>query len=48
MASMRVKGGYVYDPTNGVDGEKMDILIKDGKVVEELKGRAGKAISGCW
>ena len=44
MGSMRIKGGYVYDPLNGVDGEKMDIFIKDGKVVEEIKGRAGKAI----
>jgi len=41
---MRIKGGYVYDPLNGVDGEKMDVFIKDGKVVEELKGRAGKSI----
>ena len=30
------KGGTVYDPLNGIDGEVMDIFIKDGKIVENL------------
>ncbi len=33
---MIIKNGFVYDPTNGVNGEVKDILIEDGKVVEKL------------
>ncbi|MCS3901251.1 formylmethanofuran dehydrogenase subunit A [Methanococcus voltae] len=36
MTKMIIKGGHVYDPLNGVDGEVMDIYIKDGKIVESL------------
>lgn len=32
-----IKNGVVYDPINGVKGEKKDICIRDGKVVEEVK-----------
>jgi len=32
-----LKNGTVYDPVNGVDGEKMDIFIADGKIVDEIK-----------
>jgi len=39
-----IKGGYVYDPINGVNGEKMDIYIKDGKIVEELPEHTAKVI----
>jgi len=35
---MIIKGGFVYDPTNGIHGEEMDISIEDGKVVEKSKG----------
>ena len=28
-----IKNGFVYDPINNVKGEKMDIAIKDGKIV---------------
>lgn len=30
-----IKNGYVYDPINGIKGEKLDIFIKNGKIVEE-------------
>ncbi len=30
-----IKNGIVVDPKNGIDGEKMDIFIKEGKIVEE-------------
>ena len=33
-----LKNGYVYDPANGVNGEKMDIFIENGKIVEEVSG----------
>jgi formylmethanofuran dehydrogenase subunit A len=34
---MIIKGGFVYDPANGVHGEEMDISIEGGKVVEESR-----------
>jgi formylmethanofuran dehydrogenase subunit A len=34
MSLFLLKGGYVYDPTNGVDGQVQDIWVRDGKVVE--------------
>jgi formylmethanofuran dehydrogenase subunit A len=34
--TIAIKNGYVYDPLNEVDGEVMDIFIKNGKVVTEL------------
>ncbi|MEM3874193.1 MAG: formylmethanofuran dehydrogenase subunit A [Candidatus Bathyarchaeia archaeon] len=39
-----IKNGFVYDPINGVDGEKMDIAIKDGKIVEKVNERRAKKI----
>lgn len=30
-----IKNGIVIDPKNGIDGEKMDIFVKDGKIVKE-------------
>ncbi len=35
-----IKNGTVYDPLNGIDGEKMDICIKDGKIVESVSNEA--------
>ncbi|RLG54184.1 MAG: formylmethanofuran dehydrogenase subunit A [Thermoproteota archaeon] len=32
-----IKGGYVFDPINGVKGEKLDIGVKDGKIVDPSK-----------
>jgi formylmethanofuran dehydrogenase subunit A len=31
-----IRNGFVYDPINNVDGEKMDIAIRDGKIVGEV------------
>jgi len=39
-----VKNGFVYDPLNGVNGEKMDIAVKDGKIVESVNVRKAKKI----
>ncbi|MBP7469148.1 MAG: amidohydrolase family protein, partial [Thauera sp.] len=33
MTTIRLKGGRVYDPANGVDGEIRDIGIRDGRIV---------------
>ncbi|MBL7079056.1 formylmethanofuran dehydrogenase subunit A [Candidatus Bathyarchaeota archaeon] len=43
MEDLKIKGGYVYDPLNGVDGDAMDVLISGGKVVEKV-GRDAKVI----
>lgn len=32
-----VKGGLVYDPRNKMDGEKKDIFIEDGTIVDETR-----------
>jgi formylmethanofuran dehydrogenase subunit A len=44
MRSLIIKGGYVYDPVNGVNGEKKNIYICDGKIVEEIEEREAKVI----
>lgn len=33
-----IRNGIVYDPLNRINGEKKDIFIENGKVVEETKG----------
>ena len=39
-----IKNGFVYDPINGINGEKMDIAIKDGKIVESVSEQSAKKI----
>ncbi|MCW4005230.1 MAG: formylmethanofuran dehydrogenase subunit A [Candidatus Bathyarchaeota archaeon] len=36
MGEMLIKNGFVFDPINNINGEKMDIAIKDGKIVEKV------------
>ena len=36
--TLRVTGGRVYDPANGVDGAVRDIAIRDGKIVDSVDG----------
>ncbi len=33
MSSLRLKGGRLYDPINGVDGEIRDLCVRDGRIV---------------
>ncbi len=40
-----IRNGFVYDPTNGVNGEKMDIAVKDGKIVEKVDERKARKIN---
>ncbi|HYL20890.1 MAG TPA: formylmethanofuran dehydrogenase subunit A [Gemmatimonadales bacterium] len=35
-ARLRIAGGTVYDPTNGVDGAVRDVCIEGGRIVSEL------------
>jgi len=44
MAELLIKNGFVYDPLNGINGEKMDIAIKNGRIVDKLDGRGKKTI----
>jgi formylmethanofuran dehydrogenase subunit A len=39
-----VKNGFVYDPINGINGEKMDIAVKNGKIVERVNERKARKI----
>lgn len=40
MTELIIKNGFVYDPLNRIDGEQMDISIRDGKIVERVKEEA--------
>jgi formylmethanofuran dehydrogenase subunit A len=33
-ATLRLRGGRVYDPANGVDGAVRDIVVRDGRIVD--------------
>src|SRR5947209_15351022 len=35
---LRITGGKVYDPANGVNGEVRDICIADGRIVPAVEG----------
>jgi formylmethanofuran dehydrogenase subunit A len=35
---LRITGGKVYDPANGIDGVTKDICIADGKIVADVEG----------
>jgi formylmethanofuran dehydrogenase subunit A len=36
MNQLRIAGGHVHDPANGVDGEVRDVCIEDGRIVAQL------------
>jgi len=35
---LRITGGKVYDPANGIDGEIRDVCIRDGRIVADVEG----------
>ena len=35
-STLRLTGGTVYDPANGIDGEVRDICIADGRIVADV------------
>ena len=39
---LRITGGAVHDPANGVDGDIRDICVEDGRIVESLPPDAPK------
>lgn len=44
MTELLIKNGFVYDPLNGINGEKMDIAVKDGKITERINEKKAKII----
>ncbi|MHA1450664.1 MAG: amidohydrolase family protein [Candidatus Hodarchaeales archaeon] len=37
MSKVIIENGYVIDPTNGIDCQKMDLFIENGRIVEGFK-----------
>ncbi|MBN1244116.1 formylmethanofuran dehydrogenase subunit A [Candidatus Bathyarchaeota archaeon] len=44
MTELLIKNGFVFDPLNGINGEKMDIAIRDGKIVASVNDSRAKKI----
>ncbi len=40
MTELIIKNGFVFDPINKINGEKMDIAIKGGKIVSKVSSKA--------
>jgi formylmethanofuran dehydrogenase subunit A len=40
LVELIIKNGFVFDPINEINGEKMDISIKNGKIVEKVSRKA--------
>ena len=40
--TLRITGGRVYDPANGVAGEERDVCLSDGKVVDDVPAHAAR------
>lgn len=36
---IKLEGGRIYDPANGIDGKLMDLYIEDGKLVKPAAGK---------
>ena len=50
MTTMRLRGGRVIDPANGVDGQVRELFVRDGRIVTPAPGEAAGEeidISGC-
>jgi formylmethanofuran dehydrogenase subunit A len=44
MTELLIKNGIVYDPFNGINGEKMDIAVRNGKIIERVNEMKAKII----
>jgi formylmethanofuran dehydrogenase subunit A len=42
MSEYIIKNGHVFDPVQGIKGDKADVAIKDGKIVDTLISRDQK------
>ncbi len=39
-----VRNGFVFDPANGIDGDRMDVFVRDGRIVEKVDEDTAKKI----
>jgi len=39
-----VRNGFVFDPANGIDGDRMDVFVRDGIIVEKVDEDTAKKI----
>src|SRR5215472_7946280 len=44
---LRIKGGKVYDPANGINGAVKDVCICDGRIVADVEGGRTIDARGC-
>jgi len=40
MPELLIRNGYVFDPLNGIEGERLDIPIRAGKIMEKVSRKA--------
>ncbi|MFM0050504.1 formylmethanofuran dehydrogenase subunit A [Caballeronia grimmiae] len=40
MSLTRIRGAAVYDPANGIDGVRRDIIIRDGRIVDNAQSES--------
>ncbi|MDR5735034.1 formylmethanofuran dehydrogenase subunit A [Caballeronia sp. LZ025] len=40
MTHARIRGAAVYDPANGIDGVRRDIIIRDGRIVDNAQSES--------
>ncbi|MGH7674941.1 MAG: formylmethanofuran dehydrogenase subunit A [Gemmatimonadales bacterium] len=45
-ARLRITGGAVYDPANGIDGEVRDVCMEQGRIVDQLPADAPRLDAG--
>ena len=44
MGKTLIRNGFVFDPANNVHGDRMDIAIADGRVVEDVSSHEAYVI----
>jgi formylmethanofuran dehydrogenase subunit A len=40
MSEYLIKNGFVFDPVQGIKGDKADVAVKDGKIVKNVSSAA--------
>ncbi|MEM0368650.1 MAG: amidohydrolase family protein, partial [Desulfurococcaceae archaeon] len=44
MNEILIKNGFVYDPINGINGEVLDIAVRDGRIVDPSRVDPSRAL----
>jgi formylmethanofuran dehydrogenase subunit A len=44
LPTLRLRGGRIVDPANGVDGEPRDLFVRDGRIVTLAPGEAATEV----